>query len=147
MYKLAAVVVAIAALAIMPFAAGAQVESPAGSASFGNITIHNNGNTASLSVRYRCYSGSEVWVSAKQSKTGKTDPRLTRDGSSEVANAWLQSHRNPINCDGRFHTATFTIDKVEYGFGKLKQGLAWVQFCVTEDMDLTLSESAWVTVV
>jgi len=70
------------------------------------------------------------------------------EGSSKVAVAWWQSHRNKFTCDGTFHTGKFTIDKIEQGSkGKLKHGKAWVQFCVTQGEEtLILSRSAYVDV-
>lgn len=104
---------------------------------------------ATIRVRYRCNAGEALWVSVKQSASGRRDTRLTREGSSKVASAWWQSHRNRFTCDDRFHTATFTVDKVEEGSkGRLRTGTAWIQFCVTDDKGkiLVLSQSAWVRV-
>jgi curli biogenesis system outer membrane secretion channel CsgG len=103
--------------------------------------------TATLRVRYTCKSGSTLWISLKQSKKADKDKALTKEGSSKAASAWLQSHRNPITCDGAKHSAVFTVDKVEPGSkGKLKEGKAWLQFCITEGETLTLSKAAWVDV-
>src|SRR3954452_3334433 len=103
--------------------------------------------TATLKVRYTCKSGTTLWISLKQSKKADKAKALTKEGSSKVAAAWLQSHRNPVTCDGQKHTAEFTVDKVEPGSkGTLKKGKAWLQFCVTEGESLTLSKSAWVNV-
>lgn len=91
--------------------------------------------------------GQTLWVSAKQSASGRKDRRLAKEGSSKVASAWWQSHRNAFVCDTQPHTARFSIDKVEKGSkGKLKDGTAWVQFCVTNGDDLVLSGSHWVKV-
>ena len=110
--------------------------------------IKRTGSTATLRVHYRCATGDALWVSAKQTKPAKKDRALTKEHSSKVAAAWWQSHRNPFVCNGSYHTATVTIDKVEPGSkGKLRKGKAWVQFCVTTDEDsLILSKSAWVGV-
>jgi hypothetical protein len=106
------------------------------------------GKQAKLKVRYRCSSGEALWVSAKQTKSRKKNPDLKKEGSSEKSAAWWQSHRNTFTCDGQYHTAKFTIDKVEPGSkGKLKKGRAWVQFCVTQGEEtLILSKSGWVKV-
>jgi hypothetical protein len=94
-----------------------------------------------------CNAGQALWVSAKQSASGRKDRRLPKEGSSKVASAWWQSHRNAFVCDTQPHTARFSIDKVEKGSkGKLKDGTAWVQFCVTNGDDLVLSGSDWVKV-
>ena len=50
---------------------------------------------------YRCSVGDTLWISAKQLASGKPDPALELEGSSQLAAAWWQSHRNPIDCDGR----------------------------------------------
>ena len=106
------------------------------------------GKQAKLKVRYRCSSGEALWVSAKQDKSRKKNPDIKKEGSSEISAAWWQSHRNTFTCDGQYHTAKFSIDKVEPGSkGKLKKGKAWVQFCVTQGEDtLILSRSAYVNV-
>jgi hypothetical protein len=91
--------------------------------------------------------GQALWVSAKESASGKKDRRLPKEGSSKAASAWWQSHRNAFVCDAQPHTARFSIDKVEKGSkGRLKDGTAWVQFCVTNGDDLVLSGSGWVPV-
>ena len=95
--------------------------------------IERHGDHATLRVRYTCASGNHLWVSAKQVASGKKDARLAAEGSSQIASAWWQSHRNAFTCDGKSHTDTFTIDTVEPGSkGALKKGHAWVQFCVTD---------------
>jgi hypothetical protein len=79
--------------------------------------------------------------------TAGKDKALKEEGSSEVAATWLQSHRNKFTCDGKSRTAKFTIDLVQDGSkGKLVEGEAWVQFCVTAGKDLILSKTGWVTV-
>jgi hypothetical protein len=136
------------AVAAVPAAAHAQKPSdPDAKAEFVG-KIKRTAGKATLKVTYNCNHGETLWISAKQSASGKKDTRLTKEGSSKKAKSWLQSHRNPITCDSASHTATFTMDKDEPGSkGKLKKGTAWVQFCVTagED-DLVLSSSGWVGV-
>ena len=84
---------------------------------------------------------------------GATTAKLTKEGSSKTAAAWWESHRNRFVCNGKSHTAAFSIDTVEKGSkGKLVTGKAWVQFCVTTgkteaDTKLILSKSGWVEVV
>ena len=95
----------------------------------------------------------------KKLANGKAKKSLTKEGSSQVAKTWVQSHRNPITCDGASHTQVFTLDKVEPGSkgrlkakGKHNAGKAYIQFCITlpgateEDTELTLSESGFVSV-
>jgi hypothetical protein len=146
-HLLASMVVAVA-MAIGPAAAHGQENADPNAKAVFVGKIKSSGGTATLKVRYRCNAGDALWVSAKQTKSGKKSPALTKEGSSEVAHTWLQSHRNPFTCDSTFRTGTFTIDKVEPGSkGKLKKGKAWVQFCVTQGEEtLVLSKSAWVGV-
>jgi hypothetical protein len=141
------VAVAAGAIALAPVAALAEGSDPHGKATFLGA-IHSSGAKATLKVRYQCAEGQALWVSAKQSQSGKADKRLVKEGSSKVAAGWLESHRNHFTCNGKAHTATFSIDTVEKGSkGTLKPGRAWVQFCVTKGQeDLILSKSGWVAV-
>jgi hypothetical protein len=145
-HVLATGVIALAA-AIAPMAALAQNADPNARAQFVS-KIHVHKKAATLKVRYKCASGEALWVSAKQVKSTKKDARLKKEGSSKTASAWWQSHRNKFVCNGKYHTATFSIDTVEPGSkGKLKDGKAWVQFCVTQGKQtLILSKSGWVSV-
>ena len=139
---------ATVAAGALPISAQAQQTSdPAAKAAFVG-KIKPTKNKATLTVTYNCDHGETLWISAKQSASGKKDARLSKEGSSKTAKSWWQSHRNKVTCDGAKHTASFTIDKVEPGSkGKLKKGVAFVQFCVTAgEKDLVLSSSGWVTV-
>jgi hypothetical protein len=146
---LAAVVVA-GCLASAAFAEGID---PTARATFMS-TINVNGAKATLTVRYRCakVAGAHLWVSAKQTKSGLSAARLMKEGSSQTSAAWWDTHRDPISCNGAFHTRSFTIDHVEKGTkGQLKGGTAWVQFCITTgtteaNTKLLLSKSGWVHV-
>jgi hypothetical protein len=145
------VVIAVgASLIVVPLAQGSpsQGSDPDATAKFiSKIKTQKNGKAATLRVRYRCNDADTLWVSAKQTKSGEKDGALKEEGSSEVAATWLQSHRNPVECDGKKHETKFSIDKVEDGSkGKLVKGKAWVQFCVTQGRDLILSKSGWVAV-
>jgi hypothetical protein len=148
---LAAVTLAVAAGIVAPVVAGAGGLDPKAKATFKGA-IHVSGKKATLSVRYQCASGETVWVSAKELASGATSVKLTKEGSSKTAAAWWESHRNRFTCNAKAHTATFTIDTVEKGSkGKLVDGKAWVQFCVTTgkteaDTKLILSKSGWVKV-
>ncbi|HZR95050.1 MAG TPA: hypothetical protein VFA56_05110 [Gaiellaceae bacterium] len=144
----AACVVAVAVVPAAGLAAGADPNARAVFVS--PITVA--GTKATLNVRYRCTTGEHLWVSAKETRRGYSATKLMKEGSSRTASAWWDSHRNRFVCNGRFHTGTFTIDKVEKGKkGTLVDGSAWVQFCVTTgrteaDTVLTLSKSGWVRV-
>ena len=123
--------------------------APAGKAQaqiLGPVRAHDDG-TASVKARYICPSGFHLWVSAKQSEDGQPDQRLRGEGSSEIAAAWVQSHPAPdqFTCDGEWHTDTFVIDTEEQGFGELRDGQAWVQFCLIGE-NVFISEKRWVAV-
>jgi hypothetical protein len=101
----------------------------------GTTHISKHGKQATLTVRYSCDRGDHLWVSLKQSATGKRNPAIQAEGSGgkKVAKTWLDSHRNPVVCDNQRHTARFTVDQKEPGkYGKLRRGSAWLQFCVTD---------------
>jgi hypothetical protein len=148
--KFTAVAAALAVAATPVAALAAEQGAPAKTATpLGSVSVAKK--SATLKVRYSCKSGTTLWISLKQSKDGKKDPALKKEGSSKAAAAWWQSHRNKIKCDGQKHTKTFTVDKVEPGSkGKLKSGHAWLQFCVTkgegESAKLTVSVARWVAV-
>jgi hypothetical protein len=145
--KTAAAVAALATAAAPATGVAAAPKPAKTAAAIGKV--HRTGkDTAELKVRYSCKSGTTLWISLKQSKSGKKDKRLKKEGSSKVAHTWLQSHRNTVTCDGKKHTKTFTVDKVEPGSkGRLKAGQAWWQFCVTDaTQQLTVSKAAWVKV-
>ena len=138
-----------ATLAVTALPAAAQAQENADPNAKASFTVIKAGfKKATLKVTYNCNAGDALWVSAKQSRTGRKRRSLTREGASRIARAWWQSHRNPFTCDSAEHTATFTIDKVEPGSkGRLRRGYAWVQFCVTQGEEtLVLSASKWVKV-
>jgi hypothetical protein len=64
---------------------------------------------ALVTARYVCQGGdteSHLWVSVKQTADGQPDPALRQEGSSGIANAWLQTHPTPgvgFTCDGEWH--------------------------------------------
>jgi hypothetical protein len=94
-----------------------------------------------VQARYRCdYATPHLWVSVKQNDARTADPALAEEGSGGLgaASTWLDSHRNPVTCDGKWHTEVFTVDQVEPNWngggvkpGALAKGDAWVQFCLT----------------
>src|SRR3954453_5027739 len=141
------------AVAVTPVAAlAAEQGAPAKTAeTLSSAVIAKDKASAKLKVRYSCKTGETLWISLKQTKSGKKSKALKAEGSSQVAAAWWQSHRNTIKCDGKKHTKKFTVDKVEDGSkGTLRKGSAWLQFCVTtgegENSKLTVSVAKWVSV-
>jgi hypothetical protein len=141
-------VVALGAATVIAPVAQAQKGSDATAKATFLGPVKTKGKTATLRVKYQCSKGAVLWISAKQTKSAKKAKSLTKEGSSKVSSAWLQSHRNKITCDGKAHTTVFKLDKVEKGSkGTLRKGEAWIQFCVTQgEHDLTLSKSGWVHV-
>lgn len=147
MKRAIAALAAVAAVAAIPVSQAAGAKGNKAHAKFGHpLHIKSGGKKGTLKVTYRCDSGDTLWISAKQTKTGARDDALKKEGSSKQAATWLQSHRNPIRCDGEKRTKHFTVDKVEDGSkGKLRPGLTWVQFCITRnEKKLILSHSHWV---
>src|SRR4051794_13642493 len=108
-------VAAAAFAAAVPMAASATAAAPAPAKAKFMSDIKVNGDTATLKVRYRCYVGEHLWISAKQTANGRTTTALRGEGSSQVAATWYQTHREGFVCDGVQQTQTFTIDKVEPG--------------------------------
>ncbi|WP_205695574.1 hypothetical protein [Conexibacter sp. SYSU D00693] len=143
-----ALAVAVATATVPATVSAQQQTDPNAKATFVGKIKRTSKSKATLKVTYQCSGGAALWVSAKQSASGKKDARLTKEGSSKVASAWLQSHRGKFTCDGTSRTATFTIDKVEKGSkGKLKKGTAYVQFCVSKgEEEIVLYKTGWVTV-
>ena len=115
-------------------------------------SIKVQGAQATLKVRYQCATGTHIWVSAKQTASGKKDRALAKEGSSAVAAAWWQSHRDYFRCDGKTNSSVFYIDTFEPGSkGRLRRGFAWVQFCITTgeteaDTKLIVSKAKFVRV-
>jgi hypothetical protein len=158
-HVLAAGAVALTATGVS-VAQAQEGSDPTASATFKSKLVRVDKSTAVLKVSYTCSKGSTLWISAKQMANGKRSNKLKKEGSSQVAKTWLQSHRNPIVCDGTRQTAVFTLDKVEPGSkgrlkakGKHNGGKAYIQFCVTlppstgnPEGELTLSKSGFVSV-
>jgi len=149
MRKCVLAAVTAAALAV-PASASAQL--PPGAIGFartiGPAHIQKSGSQARVTVRYSCAAGNHLWVSLKQSGSGRRDKAISGEGSGEkkVAVTWLDSHRETATCDGRNRTAQFYVDKVEPGkYGHLRRGVAWLQFCVTNQTDPNNPEAADLT--
>src|ERR1043165_4159286 len=93
----------VAALALTGI--GAQVAQaqggtdPTASAKFKSKLVRVDRSTAGPTVKYQSSRGTLLWISAKQLANGRAKKPLTKEGSSQVAKTWLQSHRNPITCD------------------------------------------------
>ena len=112
-------------------------------------------SVAFVKARYICQPGEGeqwLWVSAKQSATGRPDQALRAEGSSEAAAGWLQNHPlGEFTCDGTWQTDTFMIntdpDMVgQAGKGELRRGVAWVQFCLFDGQGNFINEYRWVPV-
>jgi hypothetical protein len=136
-HLLPVVAVALATAALPATAPAATKKPPKPYAEvLGAIEASPDGTTATMRVRYRCNSGDHLWVSAKESASGKKDWDLRKEGSSAIAAAWLQSHRNTYTCDGTKRTEIFSIDTLEPGSkGALVHGKAYIQFCLTDNQD------------
>ena len=144
----------LAAVAAMALAAVAPASAQDASFTYGDAAVlgpvHVRGDVADVHARYSCDVGNHIWVSVKQSASGDVDPAVAGDGSGfgGVAAVWWQSHRNTFTCDGKRHVAWFTVDTLEPGSrGELQSGSAWVQFCVTNDDDLSAVRMQWSKVV
>jgi len=144
---------ALAATALI-VAAPASAKQPAESFTFGDADVigpvHIRGDVAQVHARYSCSVGNHIWVSVKQNDDATVDPDVSAEGAGfgGAATAWWQSHRGSFTCDGKRHTAWFTVDTVEPGSrGQLQKGWGWVQFCVTTDEDLDAIKMEWSRVV
>src|SRR5215213_2393352 len=148
MLPLAAAALSLAAA--LPATAGAKTKPVTPAAEIiSHVKTFEGGSAATVKARYVCPEGNHLWVSAKQSADGAPDPRLEGEGSSAFAAGWLQNHPGNFTCDGKSHVGTFQVDNfTEYGFGQLRRGVAWVQFCVVSEAteQLVLSHSEWVKV-
>lgn len=138
---------ALVLAAALPTAAGAKPKPLPPQAKIVPVVKTLKDGTARVVAAYTCPEGVHLWVSAKQAADGRKDPRLGGEGSSALAAAWLQSHPDPstFRCDGRWHVGVYKIDTAEQGFGKLRRGVAWVQFCLIGETTF-ISESRWVLV-
>ena len=134
-------VLAAAAVAVIVVAtAGIAVAAPSGKTDaqvLGNVRIDASDPTvAYVTARYICNGGttneSHLWVSVKQNVDARANPLLKEEesGFGGYATAWSSSHRNPVTCDGQWHVGSFTVDQEEYGWGELRGGQAYVQFCL-----------------
>ena len=102
--------------------------------------------------QYRCWGPSDqmhLWVSVKQ---GGPDP--TAEGSSSTVKAWYDTNISMdvrVRCDGAWHWRTVQLGRHPEDFtgrdlGYLKNGKAWMQFCMVSPEGIVASQSRWVTV-
>jgi len=98
----------------------------------------NNPSIAYVTGRYACPAGfAHLFVSVKQVASGRPDSRLKLEGSSAISSGWLERHPGPdeFTCDGNWHVGTWqitgdpSVPGYEYGFGAIKPGQVYVQFC------------------
>lgn len=140
-----------AAAFIVPAGAQAQGLPPGGigyAKTIGSVHASKSGKKATLTVRYSCDRGDHLWVSLKQSRSGRRDNAISGEGSGgkKIAKTWLDSHRNAAICDGQRHTGRFGVDKKEPGkYGHLRRGVAWLQFCVTDSTKPEMDPAGLVT--
>jgi hypothetical protein len=130
------------------FAAGATPQGKTQAQVVGPVQLNGDG-TATVTARYICQEEfTHLWVSAKQSESGRPDVALQGEGSSEDSAAWWQSHPVDFTCDGAWHTQSFLIDTSEQGKGELEHGQAWIQFCLTTpDFSGIVMDTRWAAVV
>ena len=139
---------AIAAIALVSFAGSASAAPPSATTSakvVGTVKIDSSDpSVAYVLAQYRCTVADPVndpahlWVSVKQNEAGTVDPDVAGEGSGfgGIAARWEDSHRNPVDCDGKTHTERFAVDQLEGkagGWETLTKGSAWVQFCLFDD--------------
>lgn len=102
---------------------------------------------------YRCWGDSDayhLWVSAKQ---GGPDP--TAEGSSSTVQAWYDTNVSrdvEVVCNGRWQVRTVTLGKNVTDFtGRpltdIRNGRAWVQFCLVAPDGSLASKNRWAHVV
>jgi hypothetical protein len=143
---------AATAACVLPVSTAAASPKPSAEI-LGTIVTAPGGESATVRARYTCYEDTHLWVSAKQMSDGGRDAALLEEGSSEYADAWLQQHPLTLQCDGKNHVQSFTIDKTEFspwfggyvGKGALRKGTAYAQFCMTSE-NAFINETRWIQV-
>jgi hypothetical protein len=138
---------AVTVMALTTLVGTADAE-PASKRTFARVigTVHidpDDPSVAYVRALYRCTVAdpvndpAQLWVSVKQNDEGTRDPEVAGEGSGfgGVATRWEDSHRNGVDCDGRLHADTFTVDQIEGkdAYGTLTRGQGWVQFCLFDD--------------
>ena len=151
--KMLAVVTMAAAMgfAATPIAGAHGLDSKANATFLGSI--HIGGKKATLSVRYHCATGQNLWVSAKELASGATSKKLTKEGSTRWPPRGGRAIATISRATGRHTPARSRLTRSRRAArGGSSSGKAWVQFCVTTgtteaNTKLNLSKSGWVTVV
>jgi hypothetical protein len=139
-------------LAIALLAVGLPTAATAGGgpakSSFSGTLVAQDESSSTIRVTYRCHEGENLWIAAKQNADADKSTDFSTPESSGKAAVMQHSHRNPITCDGKTRTATFIVDTVEWGWGTIEKGWAWIQFCVSfgegPDGDIELYDMGWV---
>ncbi len=117
-----AMISAMALTGLAGTASAAPAPKPSVGYVIGAVRIDPNDPTvAYVKAVYRCTEADPVndpatlWVSVKQNDAGTRDAEISGEGSGwgGVATRWEDSHRNTLDCDGRLHIGTFTIDQIE----------------------------------
>ena len=161
----AAATLALAGTAL-PAASASAADMPAPEIAWVGQHVVANGSDAYIQAKFRCYggeTGTHLWASVKQ---GGPDP--TAEGSGMTSDAWYDTNyqyaNDPagqsIQCDGKWHVNRFVVRLVDQPFGSpyvsgtLKNGAAWVQFCVFDSSATDdnfpqgfASDSGWKTVI
>ncbi|GAA1952874.1 hypothetical protein [Microbacterium deminutum] len=148
-HRRALAVAAVVCASVLGLASPAMAAPPATSTSTADVigvTVRTGSTSAAIAVRYRCTGSPDqvhVWVSLKQSADRTADPRLADEGSGSrgTAAAWSQSHAGKPKCDGTTHFGVFTVDQQEAGYGILRHGWAYVQFCLFDAQNQTVPVS------
>ena len=116
--------------------------------------LEHHRSVVTVKGTYRCWgpsSSMHLWVSVKQ---GGPDPRA--EGSSSTVDAWYDTNVSGdvrVRCDGDWHTKAVqlgrhTSDASGRPLGYLKDGRAWLQFCLVPPSgeQFLASKSRWLTV-
>ena len=130
---------ACAAMAAVSIGVPTSAAGPTSAELVGSVQIDADDPTvAYITAQYRCYGEGSLWVSVKQVEDRSRDTELLEEHSSSISAAWSMSHRVSVDCDGKVHVQTFTVDQVEtdsFGFpnGDLEEGFGYVQFCLFDE--------------
>lgn len=144
MKKIGALVAAIAAfVVVLPAAASAAPPVRNEATVLSHVTIDKGDPSVGyVRARYTCQPGPDaphLWVSVKQNASATVDQALTDEGTGfgHVSTTWVQSHPVDVQCDGKNHVQVFQVDTTEpdeggdtVGYGALKRGQGYVQFCL-----------------
>lgn len=160
MHRFRALVIALAALAFLATGLSAASAAPApprapeiASLTPAAWTTPGELDTVKVIGTYRCWNPSDqmhLWVSVKQ---GGPDP--TAEGSSSTVRSWYDTNISQdvaVRCDGRWQTTTVDLGRHATDFSgrtleALRDGRAWLQFCLVSPQGITASMNRWVTVV